>query len=85
MIIRVTVIGERIFDFVRYNRENDFRASGSGQLVYNHDLIPENALRIAKQISEENHFQSMAYDFLLRRTGNWCYLKSAMATLIKLL
>jgi hypothetical protein len=64
--IRVTVIGERIFDFVRYNRENDFRASGSGQLIYNQDLIPENARRIAKQISEENHFQSMAYDFLLK-------------------
>jgi len=67
--IRVTVIGERIFDFVRYTRENDFRASGSGQLVYNHDLIPENARRIAKQISKENHFQSMAYDFLIAPDG----------------
>lgn len=68
--IRVTVIGNRIFDFVRYNRENDFRASGSGQLVYNHALVPENARRIAKQISKENRFQSMAYDFLIAPDGN---------------
>jgi hypothetical protein len=63
--IRVTVIGERIFAYLRYNRDNDFRASGSGNLEYNRSLIPEEALQIASQISKENRFQSMAYDFLV--------------------
>ncbi|MFC1816270.1 hypothetical protein ACFL0M_10085, partial [Thermodesulfobacteriota bacterium] len=31
---RVSIIGERAFAFRRFNRENDFRASGSGKIDY---------------------------------------------------
>ena len=31
--IRIVVIGDRAFGFIRYNRENDFRASGSGKRI----------------------------------------------------
>lgn len=62
--IRVNVIGERIFAFVRHNRDNDFRASGSGKIDYNKDLIPQDVLKLAYRVSKENNFQSMAYDFL---------------------
>lgn len=39
--IRITVIGERCFGFIRYNRENDFRASGSGKIEYDTSKIPK--------------------------------------------
>jgi len=62
--IRITVIGDRAFGFVRHNRDNDFRASGSGKIDYDLKKIPMKAVQIAKEISSKAGFQSMAYDFL---------------------
>lgn len=67
--IRVTIIGDRAFAFSRKNRENDFRASGSGKIDYNLTYVPLEAIQIAFQISQKNHFQSMAYDFLIDEQG----------------
>ncbi len=68
--IRITVIGRRAFGFTRKNRENDFRASGSGRIVYDLDKIPLEAVKIALDVSKRCNFQSMAYDFLLDKNGN---------------
>ena len=62
--IRIVVIGNRAFGFVRYNRENDFRASGSGKKDYDITKIPIEAIKIAFDVSEKCKFQSMAYDFM---------------------
>ncbi|WP_421775354.1 ATP-grasp domain-containing protein [Gracilimonas sp.] len=62
--IRVTIIGDRAYAFLRYNRDNDFRASGSGKLEYNQDKIDKEAIKIAFNVSETCGFDSMAYDFL---------------------
>lgn len=63
--IRITVIGDRAFGYCRLNRKDDFRASGSGRIVYDMGNIPEEAIRTAFYLSDIGHFQSMAYDFLL--------------------
>ena len=63
--IRITIIGDRAFGFIRYNRPSDFRASGSGILDTDKKNIPMEAVKIAHQFSEKAQFQSMAYDFLL--------------------
>ena len=61
---RVTVIGERAFAFRRWNREGDFRASGSGRLDYDLAGVDLNYVKLAFEISKLGRFQSMAYDFL---------------------
>lgn len=61
---RVSVIGERAFAFRRFNREGDFRASGSGKIDYNIKEIDLRTIEIAFSISKKLGFQSMAYDFL---------------------
>ena len=66
---RVTVIGNRAFAFRRYNRDNDFRASGSGQIDYGLEGISMDMVRIAHEVSYKNNFQSMAYDFLVQKNG----------------
>lgn len=83
--IRITVIGNRAFGFIRMNRENDFRASGSGHIKHDPSHIPLDAVKAAHEISATNNFQSMAYDFLLDKTGkplvneiSYCYLSSAV-------
>jgi hypothetical protein len=62
---RVSIIGERAFAFRRFNRKNDFRASGSGNIDYDIDQIDHNSIKIAFNISNKLDFQSMAYDFLI--------------------
>lgn len=68
--IRITVIGDRAFGFIRHNRPNDFRASGSGNFDVNQENIPLEAVSLAHQISKTNNFQSMSYDFLSDSHGN---------------
>jgi hypothetical protein len=68
--IRVTVIGNRAFGFIRHNRNNDFRASGSGNIDYDTDKIPTEAVELSHFISRKNNFQSMAYDFLFDKSHN---------------
>lgn len=78
--IRITVIGDRAFGFIRWNRDDDFRASGSGKIDYDTTKIPIEAVRRAFKVSEINGYQSMAYDFLIDETGaplinemSYCY------------
>jgi glutathione synthase/RimK-type ligase-like ATP-grasp enzyme len=62
---RVTVIGDRAFCFRRAARKNDFRASGSGELIYPRpDEADREAICVAFGISRRLGFQSMAYDLL---------------------
>ena len=68
--IRITVIGNRAFGFIRYNRPNDFRASGSGYIDFDPNNIPVEAVTIAQSISHKYKFQSMAYDFLRDEENN---------------
>ena len=67
--IRITVIGNRAFGFIRYNRPDDFRASGSGNIDYTPEKVPLDAVRMAMQISETLSFQSMCYDLLYNNKG----------------
>jgi glutathione synthase/RimK-type ligase-like ATP-grasp enzyme len=67
---RITVIGNRAFAFMRENRPNDFRASGSGSIIYDQDKIDENFIKIAFDISSKFKFQTMAYDFIYDNKQN---------------
>jgi glutathione synthase/RimK-type ligase-like ATP-grasp enzyme len=64
---RIAIIGDRAFGFHRLNRPGDFRASGSGRLVFEPQDIDQQCIRIAFDISKAGNFQSMAYDFLYRQ------------------
>lgn len=62
---RVTVIGDRAFAFTRNVRPGDFRASGSGDIVYDKSRIRESCLKIAFEVTRKLKSQSMAFDFVL--------------------
>ena len=65
---RVIVVGNRAFALRRYNRDNDFRASGSGKLDFSPEKIDLEAVKLAFEVSGSLKFQSMAYD-ILRKDG----------------
>jgi glutathione synthase/RimK-type ligase-like ATP-grasp enzyme len=61
---RVTTAGNRAHAFRRFNRKNDFRASGSNVWDINPNKIDIRMVKIALDISKYFGFQAMAYDFL---------------------
>lgn len=82
---RITVIGQRAFGFLRKNRPGDFRASGSGQIVYDPDQVDKRCVEIALDVAKRLGTQSLAFDFLFDanhepRIGevSYCYVASAV-------
>jgi hypothetical protein len=63
---RITVIGNRAFGFRRFNRDNDFRASGSGKIDYTVSDISPDFVRLAFQVAHRLQTQSCAIDGLRR-------------------
>ncbi len=63
---RITVIGDRAFGFRRFNRPNDFRASGSGLIDYDLSAIDEETVRLGFAVAQALKTQSVAIDGLRR-------------------
>lgn len=61
---RIIVIGDRAIGLKRMVRENDFRASGSGEFYYDPQLFDMECIKIAFDVSKKLKFQSMSYDFI---------------------
>jgi len=61
---RIVVIGDRSFGMIRHCRIDDFRASGSGLIDYNHKLINIDCVRTAFDIAKKLNVQSIAIDFI---------------------
>lgn len=68
--IRIIVVGDRAFAIKRMTRENDFRASGSGNILYAKDEFDERCIRIAFDVNDKIKAQSIAYDFVFDVNNN---------------
>lgn len=62
--IRIIVIDGKAFGIKRMNRENDFRASGSGFIRYDKASIDEIFVKTAFEIHKKLKAQCIAYDFV---------------------
>ena len=65
--IRINIIGNRAFGSVRYIRENDFRASGSGNNNADPALVDMEAITISFDVARKINSQSLALDFIYDR------------------
>lgn len=61
---RVIVAGGRAFAVRRFNRKNDFRASGSGNSDYDTNNIDMMLIKLSFVISKKLKMQSVAFDFV---------------------
>ncbi len=68
--IRIVVVGNKAFALKRMTRKGDFRASGSGNIIYRKAEIDERCVKIAFEINEKLKAQSIAYDFVFAE-GNY--------------
>ena len=68
--IRVCVVGEKAFALKRMTRKDDFRASGSGHIIYDKQQIDERCVQIAFEVNRQLKTQSIAFDFVFDESGN---------------
>jgi ribosomal protein S6-L-glutamate ligase RimK-like protein len=61
---RVIVIDQKAFAIKRLVRKGDFRASGSGYILYNKAEIDERCVQLALNINTKLDAQCLAYDFV---------------------
>ena len=67
---RVIVIGDKAIAVRRINRENDFRASGSGIKKYDSNIFPLKTIKLSFDTFNKLKAQSIAFDFIYDDTGN---------------
>ena len=62
---RVVIIKDKAFAIKRWNRVNDFRASGSGKKSYNPEYINIDIIKKGFEINDSLNTNSIAIDFLV--------------------
>jgi glutathione synthase/RimK-type ligase-like ATP-grasp enzyme len=62
--IRVIIVGNKAFAIKRMVRKNDFRASGSGHILYDKQHFDDKTVSLAFELSDKLNVQCMAYDFV---------------------
>lgn len=68
--LRVIVVGDKAFAIKRIVREGDFRASGSGNIIYDKQEIDETCVEIAFKVNKVLISQSLAIDFVFDIKNN---------------
>ena len=63
---RITVIGDHVFGFRRWNRADDFRASGSGRIDYDPQGVDIHAVRLGLQVARRLGSRCIAVDVMKR-------------------
>jgi hypothetical protein len=62
--VRVVVIGDKAFAITRMVRKGDFRASGSGNILYDKGLIDVSLIDLSFQLTEMLKSQCVAFDYV---------------------
>lgn len=68
--IRVIIISNKAFAIKRMVRENDFRASGSGNISYDPAKIRKIFIELAFKVNSKIGSSSIAFDFIVDEDGN---------------
>jgi hypothetical protein len=67
---RIIVVGEKAFGLKRNVRDNDFRASGSGNFAFEKELFDPRCVKIAFKVNKRLNLQVGVYDFIFDETNN---------------
>jgi len=62
--IRIVVVGDKAFAIKRMVREDDFRASGSGMILYEKEHFNDSTVGLAFEMAAKLRTQSAAFDFV---------------------
>ena len=66
--IRIVILEDKAFAIKRMVRKKDFRASGSGDILYDPDLIAIDLISLSFKLAEKLRSQCIAFDYLRKGT-----------------
>lgn len=73
---RIKVVDGKCWGFQRGVRQGDFRASGSGNLIFDSNKIPLSMVKIAQEVAKNLSLQSVAFDFIENKaTGEYLIIE----------
>ena len=81
--IRIVVVGNKAFGLKRLVRKNDFRASGSGDIIYEKSGIDERCVKVSFEIAKKLHSQSIALDFVFDQNNEPLVVEISYAYVVK--
>ncbi len=77
---RIKVVDGKCWGFQRRVRKGDFRASGSGELIFDATKIPLAMVSIAQNVARKLSLQSVAFDFIEdKTTGEYLIIEMSYA------
>lgn len=77
---RIKVVNGKCWGFQRKVRRGDFRASGSGELIFDSSRIPLEMVAIALDVAKKLSLQSVAFDFIHdKTTGRYLIIEMSYA------
>jgi glutathione synthase/RimK-type ligase-like ATP-grasp enzyme len=68
--IRIIIINNKAFGLKRMVRENDFRASGSGNFRFKREEFDERCVSISFEVANKMKSDSAAFDFIFDQSNN---------------
>lgn len=68
--IRVVIVGNKAFALKRFVKKGDFRASGSGYIIYNKEEIDIRCVKISFEVNNKIKAQSIAFDYIFDEYNN---------------
>lgn len=72
--IKLVVVNNKASYFLRRTRPGDFRASGGADFFYDRNLIPENAIASAFEVSRQLGLRCMGFDYVIDRDTGKGYI-----------
>lgn len=76
---RITVVGNRAFAFRRFNRPEDFRASGSGLIDWDPSKVDSRMVQMALDYKNLLGAQTVAFDFVKGQDGEPLVLELSLS------
>lgn len=72
--IRIETAGDKALAMIRFTRENDFRASGSGNITRVSKYITDDSIQLAFELADKLKHQACAFDFVRDERDNKLYI-----------
>lgn len=72
--MKVVVVGDKLAGISRPTRKNDFRASGSGELIYDRSKFTKNLIESAFEVSQKMGSICIGFDYVIDNTTEKGYI-----------
>lgn len=79
--IKVVVVGDKLIPYFRNARKGDWRASGGGDKVFDHERVTEQVIKTSFDVYDKCGFQVIGFDYVVdKNTGEGIIIEISYGT-----